>query len=219
MIQKELYKIYHFLYELIPTFINCKRSGLPFDPTWVIKGKPRIITRKWYDRFFRHLYGGKLIIGKGFHCNNNVTSNTIGLIQPCVFNIAQPDCVLKIGNNVGISGSTINAANSIIIEDNVLIGSGCVITDTDSHPVDYDARIADQKEKVHTAPVHIGEGVFVGARSIILKGVTIGAHSIIGAGSVVSCDIPAGCIACGNPARVIKKDDNYLQEAFNVISG
>ena len=95
----------------------------------------------------------------------------------------------------------------------------CIITDTDSHPVDYDARIADQKEKVHTAPVHIGEGVFVGARSIILKGVTIGAHSIIGAGSVVSCDIPAGCIACGNPARVIKKDDNYLQEAFNVISG
>ena len=120
---------------------------------------------------------------------------------------------------MGISGSTINAANSIIIEDNVLIGSGCIITDTDSHPVDYDARIADQKEKVHTAPVHIGEGVFVGARSIILKGVTIGAHSIIGAGSVVSCDIPAGCIACGNPARVIKKDDNYLQEAFNVISG
>ena len=130
MIQKELYKIYHFLYELIPTCINCKMSGLPFDPTWVIKGKPRIITRKWYDRFFRHLYGGKLIIGKGFHCNNNVTSNTIGLIQPCVFNIAQPDCVLKIGNNVGISGSSICASRSVTIGDNVLIGSGCIITDT-----------------------------------------------------------------------------------------
>ena len=46
--------------------------------------------------------------------------------------------------------------------------------------------------------------MFVGARSIILKGVTIGEHSIIAAGSVVTTDIPADCIAGGNPCKVIK---------------
>ena len=52
----------------------------------------------------------------------------------------------------------------------------------------------------------IGSGCFIGARSIILPGVRIGNGSVIGAGSIVASDIPANCIAVGNPARVVKTD-------------
>ncbi|MGN6285701.1 MAG: acyltransferase [Afipia sp.] len=54
------------------------------------------------------------------------------------------------------------------------------------------------------APVRICRGAWIGARSIILKGVTIGEGAIIGAGSVVAADVPPFTIAGGNPARVIR---------------
>lgn len=199
-----LFKFYHIFYEITPTFFWCLLSGLPFDSSWKIKGRPYIIKRKWYDRFFRGLKGGTIRIGRNFCCNNAITSNTIGLIQPCVFDVVEDESSITIGDNVGISGSTINATSSIIIEDNVLIGSGCVITDTDSHPILYDDRITDDKSKIKKAPILIKEGVFIGARSIILKGVTIGRHSIVAAGSVVSKSVPDNCIVAGNPAKVVK---------------
>ena len=55
-----------------------------------------------------------------------------------------------------------------------------------------------------SAPIVIEDNVLVGARCIILKGVTIGARSIIGSGSIVTKDIPSDCIAAGNPCKVIK---------------
>lgn len=189
---------------MLPTFFWCFISGFPFDSTWRIKGRAYIIKRKWYDRYFRGLKGGKIVIGKSFCCNNAITSNTIGLIQPCVFDIVDENSSIIIGNNVGISGSTINATVSVVIEDNVLIGSGCIITDTDSHPIQYYDRVNDTKEKTTKAPIVIKEGAFIGARSIVLKGVTIGRHSIVGAGSVVSKNVPDNCIVVGNPAKIIK---------------
>ncbi len=55
------------------------------------------------------------------------------------------------------------------------------------------------------APITIEDHVLIGARSVILKGVTIGRGSVIGAGSVVVKSIPPRCIAAGNPCRVIKQ--------------
>ena len=201
---KILYLFYCVFCEIIPTFFWCLISGLPFDLTWKIKGRIYIINRKWYDRYFRGIQGGSVKIGKHFNCNNAITSNTIGLIQPCIFDIVEDGSSIIIGNNVGISGSTINATLSVVIEDNVLIGSGCIITDTDSHPILYNDRIKDDKSKTNRAPILIKEGVFIGARSIILKGVTIGKYSVVGAGSVISKDVPDNCIVAGNPAKVIK---------------
>lgn len=198
-----------FLYKsfvvLPATFVNCILSGLRFNKSWHVVGRPRIIKRAWYDKLFRGMYGGKIQIGNNFSCMNSTVSNTIGLIQPCVFDILENDSLIKIGDNVGISGSTINATTKVIIEDNVLIGSGCIITDTDSHPIDYEARLINDKTAIMKSPILIKEGAFIGARSIILKGVTIGKHSIIGAGSVVRKDVPDYSIVSGNPAIVIKK--------------
>ena len=55
------------------------------------------------------------------------------------------------------------------------------------------------------AAVELGENVFVGDAVLILKGVRIGPHSVIGAGSIVTASIPAGVIAAGNPARVVRE--------------
>ena len=114
---------------------------------------------------------------------------------------------IRIGNNCGISNSAFTCASEIVLEDNVLLGSGCKLYDTDFHALDYRERLKGNYPgaPVKTKPIIIGEGAFVGAGSFVLKGVRIGKHSIVGAGSVVSKDIPDYEIWAGNPARFIKK--------------
>jgi acetyltransferase-like isoleucine patch superfamily enzyme len=113
---------------------------------------------------------------------------------------------LCLGHYTGISSSSIFCTNEIIIGNHVNIGAECVIIDSNFHSTNWQDR-TDRKrdvQNVKTAPIHIGDYVFIGTRCIINKGVTIGEKSIIAAGSVVVKDIPANCIAGGNPCKVIK---------------
>ena len=91
------------------------------------------------------------------------------------------------------------------IGDNTIIGSGCLITDTDSHPIlAAERNLPGWPNYTKSKPIVIGKNVFIGARSIVLKGVTIGDGAVVGAGSVVTKDVPANTIVAGNPAKVIK---------------
>ena len=113
---------------------------------------------------------------------------------------------LTIADHTGISSSSIVCCKSITIGKYVNIGAGCLIMDSNMHSInwyDRENRKSDV-EKSATAPVIICDYAFIGARSIINKGVTIGEKSIIAAGSVVVENIPANCIAGGNPCKVIK---------------
>lgn len=103
--------------------------------------------------------------------------------------------MLKIGNRCGFSGCSIVADKEVIIGDHVMVGANTCIGDRDDHP-----------DRLGTSPqpVHIGNNVFIGMHCIVMKGVTIGDNSIIGAGSIVTKDIPANCIAAGVPCKVIK---------------
>lgn len=170
----------------------CMVWGLPWHPTWRFHGLPRIQTRT----------RGSIRIGTHFSANSHWRYNTIGIFQPVTLKTVTYEATITIGRNVGVSGCTISAAERIVIEDDVLIGAGCLIADSDFHPIAYEHR--DMPEKTLNAPVHICAGAFIGARSIVLKGVTIGRGSVIGAGSVVTRDIPPGVIAAGNPARVVR---------------
>lgn len=93
---------------------------------------------------------------------------------------------------------------SIIIEDNVMLGS-LVSIYVNNHR--YDMSKVDIIEQGHypTEPVLIKSGTWIGANCIILPGVTIGKNSVIGAGSVVTNSIPDGVVAFGNPARIVQK--------------
>lgn len=111
-----------------------------------------------------------------------------------------------IGDHVGISSATIWAKEKIEIGNHVNIGGDCLIMDTDAHPIDYlERRKPVTNENTVSSPIHIKDDVWIGARCIILKGVTLGERSVIGAGSVVTSDIPADCIAAGNPCKMIRK--------------
>ena len=152
-------------------------------------------------------YGnGKYILGKNVIINSKFSENPTGGGYITSLN-AFEGAVIKIGNNVGISHTAISAMESVEIGDNVLIGTNCMIADTDFHPLDAEIRVEDSnnREATKIAPIKIEKNVFIGARSIILKGVTIGEGSIVGAGSVVTKNIPAGEIWAGNPAKFIKK--------------
>lgn len=89
----------------------------------------------------------------------------------------------------------------VVFGEFVQIGPNVVIS-TAGHPLD----IAERVLPIAAAnPITIGDSVWIGAGAIILDGVTIGDRSVIGAGSIVTKDIPADCVAAGNPCRVIKK--------------
>ncbi|MFI1772466.1 acyltransferase [Thalassobellus citreus] len=154
--------------------------------------------------------GGDFSIGKGFRMNNTIGSNPIGCVQPCMF-FVNKDSKLTIGDNTSISQTALVCHSEINIGNYVKIGGGVCIYDTDFHSLDKAKRMSideDLKSK-KVATVNIGNNVFIGAYTIILKGVTIGDNSIIGAGSLVAKDIPANEIWAGNPAKKIKNLDYH----------
>lgn len=108
---------------------------------------------------------------------------------------------LVIKKGAGVSGSRLVAMKKIEIGEGSFIGGGSLICDSDMHEVPLGSGRA-----IGIDPIMIGRNVFVGAHSIILKGVTIGDGSVVGAGSVVTKDVPSGSLACGNPATVLKRE-------------
>lgn len=114
-------------------------------------------------------------------------------------NIYLGDCVEINMNCVFLDCNAITIGNHSGIGPNVQIY-------TVFHPTDPKRRrLNDSSFWVsQTAPVTIGENVWIGGGSIILPGVTIGDNSTIGAGSVVTKSIPSNCIAVGNPCKIIK---------------
>lgn len=111
-----------------------------------------------------------------------------------------------IGHGSKMSGTTICAATQIRIGSRCMIGANVIIADTDFHSLDPTIRAsADDARRAATKPITIGDDVFIGGGSYILKGVKIGNRAIVGAGSVVTHDIPDDAIAAGNPAVVISQ--------------
>jgi acetyltransferase-like isoleucine patch superfamily enzyme len=107
------------------------------------------------------------------------------------------------------------SAQQITIGNRVLISHNVNIFDNSTHPINPSLRHQQFKHIITTGqpknldlleqPVVIGDDVWIGCMSIILKGVTIGRGAVIGAGSVVTRDIPPFTIAAGNPAQIIRE--------------
>jgi carbonic anhydrase/acetyltransferase-like protein (isoleucine patch superfamily) len=149
-----------------------------------------------------------ITLGPGVVLNSRWKANALGMSAPTTLITTEPGAEIYVGERSGLSGCVLSAAESIWIGNRVLIGEGVMITDNDHHPVDIsDVRSRrDTKLGANKARgVRIEDDVFIGARVIVLKGVTIGAGTVVGAGSVVSVSLPPGVVAAGNPCRVLRQ--------------
>jgi len=160
-----------------------------------LKGIPVIFNKKGAHMEF----GGDVVIKSSF------LSNLVGLYQRTVIVTRTPEAVIKIGDHVGISGATIYARSRIEIGDHTCIGGNTKILDNDFHPLEIEARNADEKERIGTRPVLIGKNCFIGCNALLLKGTELGDGCVVGAGAVVSGKFEAGSIIAGNPAKVIRR--------------
>lgn len=145
------------------------------------------------------IWGGGITAGANLHLHASRGS----LVRLATWRTGEREGRIEIGDHVLISpGTHIVSSERIVIGSNTMIASNCYISDSDWHDT-YDRTAELEKHR----PIHIGENVWLGVRVIIGKGVTIGKNSIVGAGAVVMSDIPANCIAAGNPARVVRELD------------
>ncbi len=170
--------------------------------------------------------------GEGFYCESAqvfrflrsknpravVLGNHVSIYAGCSFSVG-PNGHCTVGDFTLLNGAL------IMTEERIEIGSHCLISwnvgmaDSDFHPLAPAQRLIDAhalapflkdrppRPKLKTAPVIIGNNVWIGMNATILKGVTIGDNSVVAAGSVVTKSVPANVVVAGNPAVVIKKLD------------
>lgn len=176
------------------TFVN--RCSAAF---WGVEVGPRC---SFYGRtVFSRSYGSQIRIGSDCVFRSAVWSNKAGINRPCMITTLYPKAEIIVGSGVGLSGTVIAAASSIIIGDSVFFGTNVTVNDTDWHGLEPENR----DEPGSCAPVVIEDNAWLGMNVTVMKGVTVGAGSVIGAGSIVTRSIPPRSVAVGQPARVIRK--------------
>lgn len=152
--------------------------------------------------------GSTVVLGHRATLVSTLSGNEMEARGPCILQTTGPAAHISIGDDAGLTSATVSASVCIEIGRRVLIGSGVLITDSDHHPVDIrpvsKRRSAGRPSGLPSDAVVISDDVFIGARSIVLKGVHIGAGTVVGAGSVVVSSLPSGVVAGGNPCRVIR---------------
>ena len=110
------------------------------------------------------------------------------------------DARISIGTGTYLNRNTeVVAAQSVSIGRDCKIARDVIIMDTDQHAL--------PGAELVVKPVVIEDGVWIGARAMILKGVTIGHHSVIGAGAIVTRSVPPRSVVVGPAARVLKTLD------------
>ncbi|WP_454042424.1 sugar O-acetyltransferase [Cellulosimicrobium sp. Marseille-Q8652] len=120
----------------------------------------------------------------------------------------RPSLVVDYGENLHVGARTFVNANLTALDvAAITIGEDCQIGPnvqllTPTHPVEPQPR----RDKLEAArPITIGDNVWLGGGVVVCPGVTIGADTVVGAGAVVTRDLPAGVVAVGNPARVVRQ--------------
>lgn len=149
--------------------------------------------------------GGRIVLGRNVSLISDIQYNPAGINHP-VFLIADgPDARIVIGDNSGISGTSIVTSSTIEIGNNVMIGANCNLFGTDFHCHSADKRrVQKSMQEAPSAPIIIEDDCWLGANVTVLKGVTIGQETIIGTMSLVNKSIPSHCLAAGVPAKVIR---------------
>ena len=141
---------------------------------------------------------GRIIVGIG------VTLNSFPEGQPnrTVLQTHCSDAVLSVGDYCILNGVTIHCRTRVEIGKFCLFGPGAALIDNDSHRTS--TNVAERRKPPRSAPIILGDNVWIGMNSLVLKGVEIGKNAIVAAHAVVTKDVPENALVAGNPARVVK---------------
>jgi acetyltransferase-like isoleucine patch superfamily enzyme len=136
---------------------------------------------------------GRLQIGEGT------------LLEPGCWLTLAPGARIEIGAGCFLNRNTMLAAfERISIGDHTMLANGCFVGDADHRFDDPDTPVTWQGF-TSKGPVEIGSSCWFGVNCVVTSGVTVGDRCVVGANSVVTADLPAGAIAAGAPARVVKE--------------
>lgn len=139
--------------------------------------------------------GSIIKIGNNCRFTSLSYANFRGINHRFIIQTGCKEASILIGDDCGFSGTSIVCNNSVIIENNCVLGANVSIGDRDGHKDRY----ATENKKIH-----IGCNTWLGMNVTVLKGVSIGSNSVIGANSLVTKNIPDNVIAAGSPAKVLK---------------
>ncbi len=173
--------------------MEARLKGVEFQGKAVFLGRPMISLAP----------GSRMLFGDGVRIHSSTRANPLGLAHPCALRALASGAQLILGSGVGLSGAALCAGLHIEIGEGSILGAGAMVIDNDFHQPLGEWGWSNDSQTGARA-VKVGRGVFIGARAIILKGVTIGDRAIIGAGAVVTRDVPPRHVATGNPANVFQ---------------
>ena len=182
------------------------------------------------DDWYPHPVPSNVEFGEGFYCESAqvfkklvskkpravVLGKHVSVYAGCSFAIGKEgECT--VGDFTLLNGALVMAEERIDIGSHCLVSWNVGIADSDFHPLEPAQRLVDAqalapffkdrppRPKLKTAPVKIGDNVWIGMGAVILKGVTIGDNSVVAAGAMVTKSVPANTIVAGNPAVEVKK--------------
>jgi maltose O-acetyltransferase len=145
---------------------------------------------------------GRIVLGEGVQFG--WSRSPLFYTGYCHVEASHPDAVIELGDRSEVNNNSMlkSEGAGIRVGRDGLFGAHVEIFDSDFHDLHPRRRHGGTPRM---APIDIAENVFMGMSVKVLKGVSIGADSVIGTGAVVTTSIPAGVIAAGNPARVVRE--------------
>lgn len=178
-------------------------GGIAWLRGWWYRIKFGIQLKNFSAGHMFRVYGPLIISGPGrvkLGSNCLIISNAI---KPVCIRTLSPQAVVRLGDHAGLNGTSIQCVKLVSIGESSNIADA-YITDTRAHGLCINRR-QETVHEVASAPVHIGNNVWVSVQVVILHGITIGDNSVIGACSLVRKDIPSNVFAAGNPIQKIRK--------------
>lgn len=171
-------------------YFLAKASALGFVPYWKFLNPPAQMTILRMQKESRLVLAPNTLIYRGAYIS------------------IWPQQTLSIGSNTAIGTcSYINTRCGLRIGNNVMLGHKVTIMDYDGHPIFFEGKILNDNTYGGDAkPICIGDNVWIGFGSTILKGVKIGEGAIIGANSCVTKNVPPKTLVAGNPIKVLREN-------------
>lgn len=163
--------------------------------------------------FYKIRYGSRISFGKNVVVDHKLLLRGPGKLingdnvnlwthhERNEFHTYAREATIHIGDRSRMNGISIHCKKSVTIGKDCLSGS-CTLLDTDFHSIYFEKR--NDPEAVASKPIVVGDKVWLGGQSAVLKGVTIGEKAIVAFRAVVSKDVAAQAVVAGNPAQVVK---------------